>query len=162
MAVNFLANVKRWKPVKIERDVKILFRTKAIMECVNCNGLFSVVYATHQKDPTKCWCSKPCHLAWAKDGVETRLGQCLEAIEKDRDTAEFIRMYKIELVLLRAILKGSSKEQLLKLKKIAMGRYVEVIELASTEGDDMYLRMANATKKMIDNYDCLIEWFHKA
>ena len=72
---------------------------------------------------------------------------------------EFKRVYKIEAVLLRAILKGSSKEQLLRLKQIMMGRYVELIEFVSSDGDNDYLRMANATKEMVDNYDCLIEWF---
>ena len=129
------------------------------MECVYCNGLFSEVYAINQKNPALCWCSKSCHLAYAKEGVERRLGQCVTYIQNDTDEDEFKRVYKIELVLLRAILKGSSKEQLLRLKQIMMGRYVELIELTSNDGDSDYLRMANASKKMVDNYNILIEWF---
>ena len=129
------------------------------MECVNCNGLFSEVYAINSANPSKCWCSKPCHLAWAKEGVERRLGLCVTYIQNDTYVDEFKRVYKIEAVLLRAILKGSSKEQLLRLKQIMMGRYVELIEFVSSDGDNDYLRMANATKEMVDNYDCLIDWF---
>lgn len=94
---------------------------------------------------------------WAKELIETRMGECLEYIENRDDV--FNRLYKTEIVFNRALLKGSSKEHLLKIKKVLMERYLEAMDVASTQGDQMYLNMANASKKMIGNYDCLIEWF---
>jgi hypothetical protein len=90
--------------------------------------------------------------------IERFMGRCFRGIEKDFDPV-FTRIYKTEIVFLRAILKRSPKAQLLKLKKIIMERYVEGIDLASTESEHYYLLVADATKTLMDTYDTLIEGF---
>jgi hypothetical protein len=92
--------------------------------------------------------------------VERHLGWVVDAIKKIGAEPVFIRSYKAEVVLLRALLKGTTKKQLLQLKQIVMDRYVDNLEVSADKYDnEMYLSMATATRIMITNCDIWIPIF---
>ena len=128
------------------------------MECRYCYGTTNTPYAIADD---KCFCSKSCYNAEGIVYMKTRLDDCLNLLA-DKSIDDFNRIYKIEVILLRALLMGSPIEQLRRIKKILLEQYTNALELASEEGDQMYLRMANSSKKMLDNYEILIKRHHTA
>ena len=69
------------------------------------------------------------------------------------------RFYGIQIVFIRALLKGTTKDKLQQLKAILMERGVEMMELSSEVDDNFYKGISDATKLIIDNYDFWIRIF---
>lgn len=127
---------------------------KQTMECRYCYVITNTPYAIAED---KCYCSKSCWHAGEIVYMKTRLEDCLRLIADEESIDDFNRIYKTEVILLRALLRGSPIEQLRRIKKILLEQYTHALELAIEEGDHMYLRMANSSKKMLDNYEILIK-----
>ena len=129
------------------------------MECLYCYGKCASVYAAHQDIPKRCWCSKSCLQAFQAEKVSS----LLEHRKKFMNEEEMLnpplwvtRLYNIEVVFMRALLKGTTKKQLLQFKTILLDRCVDAIE-NSTDNDNLYKGMADATKLMMLNFDFWID-----
>ena len=127
------------------------------MECLYCYGKCSSVYAAVKATPKSCWCSKPCLQAYQSEKVSELLEYRMKYNEEEINPPLWVtRLYQIEVVFMRALLKGTTKKQLLQLKTILMDRCVDGIE-NSTENDNIYKGMADATKNMILSFEFWID-----
>lgn len=129
------------------------------MECFNCHR-FSQVYCSNEND-SECFCGHSC----VQSNRAVAIGKYLINLEKglDRNPPPMTaRCINVERMFLRAILKRSRKEQLIKFKQVLMNAYVDLLEEVAdnpitTQKD--YLEMTETSKINLDEYDNYIEIF---
>jgi hypothetical protein len=135
--------------------------SKTVKECANCGGQSSHPYAIDITD-ARCFCSKPCLQAFETERVEKLLASTIKHLEKEEAENSPLwvsRLHKIEIVFMRALLKGTTKDKLEQLKSILMDRCVDAIENSTDDGDEIYKGMADATKRMVTAFEHWIKVF---
>ena len=83
----------------------------------------------------------------------------MEEEEAENPPLWVMRLHKIEIVFMRALLKGTTKDKLEQLKSILMERCVDGLEDSTDSGDYLYKRMADATKRMVTAFEHWIKVF---
>jgi hypothetical protein len=77
----------------------------------------------------------------------------------------FIKVFNAERLLMKAILKHTKTKHLLRMRNLVKDAMVDLMEFVINEGDDGtvdngdYLRLANATKERLENFDTYIKIF---
>jgi len=127
-------------------------------ECIYCGGQCSHIYAQDASDTRRCFCSRPCLQAYETDRLKELLGSRMEFYEDEVEPPLWVtRLFDIEVVFIRALLKGTTKNNLERFKTILMDRCVDAIENSTDDGDEIYKGMADATKAMLLNYEFWIK-----
>lgn len=138
------------------------------MECLYCYGQCSCPYAYDSKNTRRGFCSKPCLQAYEAERLKKLLVIRDEYMKEansgnpdfqQSDMKELTRFYKTQMVLIRALLKGTKTQKLDQLKTLLMERCVDMIEISSEIDDNCYKTMSDDTKELIDNFDYWIKVF---
>ena len=131
------------------------------MECFNC---FCAIKGNYHRMDKLCFCSRPCVQAHFVEGLEQNLENNIQSSKRPHHPY-FIKVFNAEALLIKAILKRTKTEHLLRMRKIVLDAMVDMMEWSIGEGDDgtvdngAYLRLSNATKDRLASFDAFIKIF---
>lgn len=132
------------------------------MECSNCNCVLNGDYLEVDE---RFYCSSPCAQVQYVGTLERSIANNARGVKRQR-CPQFIKLINAERLLMKAILKHTKTEHLLRMRKLVMERMVEAMEFSiSDEGNDgtvdseAYLMLANETKIRLEGFDSYIKLF---